>query len=529
MSRYHKLIRLTFCVILVTLLAVPTIQGVTNYFPRRQLYGYIEPINNRPSNLLRSFFNKSLQAWIEKYFDVNLGFREYLIRSFNEINFRLFQEAPRLRLLSTNEHGLYSKMSIDNLNDEVIRRKELEQKYKVEAQKLFKVQQIFRANNKYFEVLISSSKPYVYPHSLGSRYLVDNSKNIFQQTASFGNVLKSTGVNVTDSGPELRKLVEESTIETHPASGVHWNYYAGCMIARQILDNARQRRFPELPNLDCGLPQSNKPYMVDVDGLRLLNIWSDGGLMKPSLYPSIVSNQEAVWRPNIVLIGDSFSDQISYAFKQANVYARMVTSGYFRVREVDDHVNGNSSNDDIRIEESVIREKLAEDIAESDVIILQMVDYNVPRWGYGFADYVLSNPLFNGRGKIRISSAAGAYDRESDEINWWHWVEHKVNFKLKSMFVPDDTLKTTLSFEYGTRGKQSLSLHIINRNGTSQEVLLKSNGEALEKFSKVVDIPPIEIAEISIETDGIAFPLGNGDHRVAALIIRNLDITPLFP
>jgi hypothetical protein len=301
------------------------------------------------------------------------------------------------------------------------------------------------------------------------------------------------------------------------------------MSARQILDKARQRRFPELPNLDCGLPQSNKPYMVDVDGLRLLNIWSDGGLMKPSLYPSIVSNQEAVWRPNIVLIGDSFSDQISYAFKQANVYARMVTSGYFRVREVDDHVNGNSSNDDIRIEESVIREKLAEDIAESDVIILQMVDYNVPRWGYGFADYVLSNPLFNGRGKIRISSAAGAYDRESDEINWWHWVEHKVNFKLKSMFVPDDTLKTTLSFEYGTRGKQSLSLHIINRNGTSQEVLLQSNGEALEKFSKVVDIPPIEIAEISIETDGIAFPLGNGDHRVAALIIRNLDITPLFP
>ena len=136
--------------------------------------------------------------------------------------------------------------------------------------------------------------------------------------------------------------------------------------------------------------------------------------------------------------------------------------------------------------------------------------------------------VLDNRGQIRIASVAGAHDRESEEKNWWYWVEHKVNFKLKSMFVPEETLKTILSFEYGTRGNQTLSLHIIKRNGTSQEVLLQSNGEALEKFSKVVDIPPIEIAEISIETDGIAFPLGNGDPRVAALIIRNLDITPLF-
>ena len=37
----------------------------------------------------------------------------------------------------------------------------------------------------------------------------------------------------------------------------------------------------------------------------------------------------------------------------------------------------------------VVRAKLAADIMASDIVILQMVDYNVPRWGYGLADDLL--------------------------------------------------------------------------------------------------------------------------------------------
>ncbi|MBA4389474.1 MAG: hypothetical protein C0399_00855 [Syntrophus sp. (in: bacteria)] len=137
--------------------------------------------------------------------------------------------------------------------------------------------------------------------------------------------------------------------------------------------------------------------------------------------------------------------------------------------------------------------------------------------------------IYEGRGGIRIASVAGAYDRESDGNNWWHWVERKVSFKLQHLFVPKDATWTKLRFEYGTRGKQTLTLRIIKRDGSSQEVLLRSKGAVPVIFEQVIDVPPIELAEINIETDGKASPLGDKDTRMAAWMVRNVNITPGSP
>lgn len=137
--------------------------------------------------------------------------------------------------------------------------------------------------------------------------------------------------------------------------------------------------------------------------------------------------------------------------------------------------------------------------------------------------------VFDGRGQIRIASVAGAYGRESDGQNWWHWVEQKVSFKLQPLFVLKDATQTKLHFEYGTRGAQTLTLRIIERNGLSQEFSLRSKNDAPAMFSKVIDMPPNELREISIETDGKATPLSDKDVRMAAWIVRNVTITPVSP
>jgi hypothetical protein len=390
MSRINKIIGFVFSVTLVTVLALPALRWLDLRAPDGTLYGYTDEVPPPPTNAMRAFFDRSLQRWVEKYFEVNLGFRALLIRSFNELNFRFFREAPKLRLYTTSAHGLYSKMSIENLNDEVVRRKVLEERYRIEAEKLLRVQRQLQSQGKYFEVVIGTSKPYVYPDSLGTRYLVGGSAGIFDRAANFGNILREAGVNVIDGGPLLREFATRTGVETHPASGVHWNYYAGCLVARQLFENLRTCQFAEAPMLDCGEPRVAEPQMVDVDGLLLLNIWSMGGLAKPSPYPTIAKIGEMTWRPNIVFIGDSFSDQIRYALRQANAYSRMVMSGYFREREIDDRVEGTTTVADMKADESTIREALMKDIANSDVIVLQMVDYNVGRWGYGFADYILN-------------------------------------------------------------------------------------------------------------------------------------------
>jgi hypothetical protein len=88
-----------------------------------------------------------------------------------------------------------------------------------------------------------------------------------------------------------------------------------------------------------------------------------------------------------VFIGDSFSDQIRFALFQSNVVSKIIFSSYFQTREV----YGSGGN---QIETSVTsprdaQDKLMADISEADIIILEMVDYNVSKLSYGFSNFFL--------------------------------------------------------------------------------------------------------------------------------------------
>jgi len=137
--------------------------------------------------------------------------------------------------------------------------------------------------------------------------------------------------------------------------------------------------------------------------------------------------------------------------------------------------------------------------------------------------------VYHGQGQIVITSTTGAYDRESDGNNWWHWVAHQIIFQLQPQAVSKDAIWTKIGFLYGTRGDQTLTLRIHSRDGTMREILLPAKGESSGIFEKVIDIPPNKLVKLSIETDGQATVLSQHDPRVAAWLIRNLSIIPMLP
>jgi hypothetical protein len=522
-----RLLGVTLATALVVALALPTVRWMALQAPDGTLYGYTSDLPPRPQHLLRAFLDKSLQRWVERYFDGDMGFREVLIRTFNEVNFRIFREAPRIQLYTTPEHGLYSKMSIDSLNGELVARDLLSQRYSVEANKILQLQRLLHSEGKEFQVVIATSKPYVYPEGLGDRYLVGGSKDIFKRAASFGEALRSKGVNVTDGGPLLREFASRTGVETHPNSGVHWNYYAGCIVGQKMLDDVRSRDMLSVPQLNCGKPTLEAPHWVDVDGLDLLNIWSNGRIDKPTPYPTITQNagpQAAM--PKLVFVGDSFGDQIRYPLEQAHTYSSIVTSGYFRVREVLDPVNNVTVDSDLKIDPAIIHRAVAKDIAQSDLVILEMVDYNVLRWGYGLADYLLD---YSARGgEVQIGATVGAYERETDGSKWWNWVKHDVDFQLVPTFVPAGARRATLKFDYVTVSDQTVTLNVRSRDGMRQEFLLHGHGGVPATFEAAINLPPSKLAQLSIQTNGEALPIGNGDPRIVTMKISNVTIQPLI-
>jgi hypothetical protein len=135
--------------------------------------------------------------------------------------------------------------------------------------------------------------------------------------------------------------------------------------------------------------------------------------------------------------------------------------------------------------------------------------------------------VYDGHGEVRILSVEGGYDRETDGENWWHWVGHKLTMKLHSQHISSKIYQANMKFEFSTRGKQALNVLIHARDGGNRQFQLYSQGDVPTKFEKIIDLPPSEIVEVSIETDGQASRLSEQDPRIAAWIIRNLSITPI--
>lgn len=133
---------------------------------------------------------------------------------------------------------------------------------------------------------------------------------------------------------------------------------------------------------------------------------------------------------------------------------------------------------------------------------------------------------FDGQGRVRVASPTGAFDRESEGQNWWHWVARKVIFKLEPLLISKEVAQTRLRFEYATRGKQALTLRLSGRDGSNQVIVLESQGDTPLVFDNLVDLPPSELVEFSVETDGKATRLGESDSRMAAWVLRNLTIAP---
>jgi hypothetical protein len=128
-------------------------------------------------------------------------------------------------------------------------------------------------------------------------------------------------------------------------------------------------------------------------------------------------------------------------------------------------------------------------------------------------------------GVVKIESEFGGYGRETDGIAWWHWVERAITFKLAPSFIPGDIRRTRVRFEYASTQGQMMTLRLSGANGRMLKLDLGRGHFPLKFFDQVIDFPPSELEELTVETSDAALPLGASDPRLAAFIVRNVRLS----
>jgi hypothetical protein len=267
----------------------------------------------------RTYLNGTFQSSYETRFDIELGFREQFVRADNEFNLRAFHQIglnPRTSMVIGKNDFLFERDYLDafNRHDEVPR-SQLEAK----VRRILLLQQYLESRGSTLLVVITPSKPLLYPEYLPERYIFKERQSVPTNYDKFAPLLAQYGVHFVDGQAFLQERKATVPFTFFGNTGTHWNDVAACEVSSVVIETIGQQLNRQLPSLRC------KPYASsirqrkrDIDILQLCNLWSEERLYQPVFRPraKLVPHGPAEM-PTLLMVGGSF---VFYIDDYINMY-----------------------------------------------------------------------------------------------------------------------------------------------------------------------------------------------------------------
>jgi hypothetical protein len=267
----------------------------------------------RPAQLWGGIVKREWQQFLEQSFLSRMGSsRSFLILSYNEARHRLFPTRPNDNYLWTPEFGYYPVDTIRRLNGDVLRHDAIKQHYQAAARRLHILQEILGHHGVALLVVVAPAKARLYPEYV-ARYLIASPDTIMSRAVSYGQVLEENGINVLNT----ERFFAERKAHALPfftTTSFHWSVWAGCTVADEIMHRSQTLTGRSGLTIDCSDVRYEKSQWTDTDIALGLNIFSTNSVIGEAPFPKISPQKTVTGEvPKMLIIGDSFSDQLVYA------------------------------------------------------------------------------------------------------------------------------------------------------------------------------------------------------------------------
>lgn len=474
------IVRQIFVGMIMIILLMPLFQMHYKMIPAKALVG-AEARGKRPALTFQDFISGCFQGEYSKWFNQNLGLREYMIRTQNQLLYTVFNQAsPSSNIIVGIEGQLYewpyvneylfsSPTKIPDLEKKVLRIKNL--------------QEGLRQRGVSFLLVITPSKAAVYPE-----YLPENYKSLSKKEKRdydiFVKLLENNKINIVDGHRTTTKEKEESGYPMFCRGGTHWDDLAAFFTAQQILKEIGRTTGKRIVDINCEkVDLDYSPSVTDMDLARLLNVW-ETPLNYEVPHPVIINNDDGTrYKPDILIIGDSFNWHLLDIFKKNDVFSRLNFYYYYNT----DYVYP----DDIK--RSIDRLNWNEEVFKKDVIILSVNEHAVSKTGFGFIEDAL----------VKLNTTAEVdFDFKNSQYVDEFKIDGKKAYHLKklapsgTLFLTADNLDLDPNEEYvvsySAKGFKRLNCDLfpddlpqyVNNNITEQFVeyssVLKSESENIQ-------------------------------------------------
>lgn len=307
MKRPHIKFDLVLFAILMVFLFMPIVQEWTDFIPVKLLKGAFEP-TPKPELTFENYCSNTYQAQIEKYVSENFGFREPVIRLYNQYVWSAFNKTYCHFIVPGKEGYLYYDLAVNehygtellkhyNSNEEAMKDAD------AELRQMNKLRHVLKDYGIEFVAFIAPDKPEVYPEYLPRR---DADTSTIHMTEYYSRRMDEMGfpfINMTDWFMSMKDTV---SFPLFPKTDSHWRYsaiYGYDSLFRFINTLDGEAKFP---NIHIGSPIAYESDEMEGDEETLNLIFRIRG-DKTKYKSDIIVDDDTIHRkPKVLFVGDSF-------------------------------------------------------------------------------------------------------------------------------------------------------------------------------------------------------------------------------
>lgn len=307
MKRPHIKFDLVLFAILMVFLFMPIVQEWTDFIPVKLLKGAFEP-TPKPELTFENYCSNTYQAQIEKYVSENFGFREPVIRLYNQYVWSAFNKTYCHFIVPGKEGYLYYDLAVnEHFGTELPKHyKSNEEAMKdadAELRQMNKLRHVLKDYGIEFVAFIAPDKPEVYPEYLPRR---DADTSTIHMTEYYSRRMDEMGfpfINMTDWFMSMKDTV---SFPLFPKTDSHWRYsavYGFDSLFRFINTLDGEAKFP---NIHIGPPIAYESDEMEGDEETLNLIFRIRG-DKTKYKSDIIVDDDTIHRkPKVLFVGDSF-------------------------------------------------------------------------------------------------------------------------------------------------------------------------------------------------------------------------------
>ena len=284
-------------------------QTVTGIVKLKPLHGAVTETEN-PKLTLQSYVDGTYQDSLENYCRNHSGFREWLIRAYNQYVWSCFRETTNATVVRGKDGWLFEETHVRDYYESLMYKyaddnDKMRKIFETEVQRFKKVQELLEEHNVHLFLVIAPCKDAIYPEYLpkNATYLRPDGLHAYDY---YKKRFDETGVNYIDFVSLFRNIKDSVDYPLFPSCGTHWSNIASVYAFDSILRYMEVIGNQNLINLDVGERYQAETRDPDNDLEIILNL-AFPIKSRPNIYADVgIRKDSTAVKPNFLIVGDSY-------------------------------------------------------------------------------------------------------------------------------------------------------------------------------------------------------------------------------